>query len=308
MIRDKAKQFRGVIPPVLTPFKDDGTLDEVGLSTMVDWFCHRPVSGLFMMGGLGEWRHLDWAERERVIRISAEAAAGRLPVVPHIGGCNDVQNIIRLGKVATQVGAYAVALIIPEDIPEGPDPLFEHISSVAQAVDLPLALYDNIGSGPRSVTPDVMRRMLDAGINLVAMKYRSLRGDDMLAMVEAARGQVDVLAGAETVFLPTLAVGGVGVIGGGCNLYPGILTGIQRDFEAGRHEKAIKGQREVNRLLALSDRVSWPLAGKVVWGAWGLPVRPVTRAACERRSREAIRDVQEAFAPMKAIADQPLPA
>ncbi len=295
-------RFSGVIPPVLTPFAEDSSLDEAALSAVVDWFCHRPVGGLFMMGALGEWRHLEWPERERVIRVSVEAADGRLPVVPHIGGCDRIEQITKLGEVAVEVGVHAVALVIPEDIPEGPEPIYQHVSAVAGAVDLPLVLYDTKGTGPRSVTPDLMRRMLDDGIRVMGMKYRSLRGDDMLAMVEAAGDQVDVLAGAETVFLPTLAVGGVGVIGGGCNVYPGILAGIQRDFDAGRHPQAIAGQREVNRLLAVSSRVSWPLAGKVIWQAWGLPVQPIARAPSPRCGPEAIRQVQEIFGPMQDIA------
>lgn len=297
-----SQRFTGVIPPVLTPFTRDGALDEKALAAVLDWFCHRPIGGLFMMGGLGEWRYLDWPERERIIRVTTEVVGDRLCVVPHIGGNNDVENIVKLGKVAAEAGAYAVALIIPEDIPEGPEPIYEHISTVASAVELPLAIYDPQGSGPRSVTPDLVSRMLDDGIDLVAMKYRSLRGDDMLAMVEAVGDRTAVLAGAETVFLPTLAVGGVGVIGGGCNLYPGILAGIQRDYDAGRHDDAIAGQRRVNRLLADSSRVSWPLAGKVVWNAWGLPVEPIARAPSERCSPEAIRELQEMFRPMQDIA------
>ncbi|MBN1346642.1 MAG: dihydrodipicolinate synthase family protein [Phycisphaerae bacterium] len=295
-------QFRGIIPPVLTPFTQSGKLDEPALAAVLDWFCHRPVNGLFLTGGLGEWRHLEWAERERVMRVAAEVVDGRLPIVPHIGGCNDIENIVKLGKVAAKLRVHAAALIIPEDIPEGPEPIHDHIAAVARDVELPLALYDTQGRGPRSVTPDLMRRILDDNIQVVAMKYRAMQGDDMLAMVEAAGDRVNVLAGAETVFLPALAVGAVGVIGGGCNIYPSILAGIQRDYDAGRHDEAIEGQREVNRLLAASSRVSWPLAGKIIWQAWGLPVQPITRATCRDCSPEAIREVQKIFGPMQHIA------
>ena len=77
---------------------------------------------------------------------------------------------------------------------------------------------------------------------------------------------------------------------------------LQRDFEAGRHAEAIEGQREVNRLLETSSRVSWPLAGKAIWQAWGLPVQPVVRAPCDQCSPEAIREVQDIFGPMQDIA------
>lgn len=302
MTETTGMRFRNVIPPVLTPFTKDGALDEAALSAVIDWFCHRPVGGLFMMGALGEWRFLDWPERERIIRITVEAADGRLPVIPNIGGHDDLDEIAKLGKVAREVGALAVALITPDEIPEGPEAIYEHISAVAKVVELPLALYDPRGSGPRSVTAELMRRILDDGIKFVAMKYRSLRGDDMLDMVEAIGDEVAVLAGAETVFLPTLAVGGVGVIGGGCNIYPRVIADVQRDFNAGRHDEAVKGQRRINRLLAETRSIDWPLAGKAIWQAWGLPVEPVTRAPCERCSPEAIRALQDAFGPMQDIA------
>ena len=294
--------FTGVIPPVLTPFTRDGDVDEKGLAAVLEWFCNRPIGGLFMMGALGEWRWLDWRERERIIRITMEVVDGRLPVVTHIGGCNDIEHIVKVGQTAVEAGVHAVALVIPDDIPEGPEPIYEHISAVAKRVDLPLALYDTAGSGPRSVPASLMRRMLDEGIRIAAMKYRSLRGDDMLAMVEAAEGRANVLAGAETVFLPTLAVGGVGVIGGGCNVYPDVIAQVQRDFEAGRHAEAIIGQRRINELLETTRNVSWPLAGKVIWQAWGLPVEPIARAPSERCSPEAIRELQDMFAPMQDIA------
>jgi dihydrodipicolinate synthase/N-acetylneuraminate lyase len=302
MTNGATHRFTGIIPPVLTTFMKDGAIDERAYQAVIDWLCHRPIGGLFVMGGLGEWKYLDWAERDRMIRIAVEAADGRVPVVPHIGGVNQIDEIAKLGRTAAKVGAHAVALIAPEEIPEGPEALYQHIKAVADAVELPLALYDIHGSGPRSVTPDLMRRMLDTGIDLMAIKYRSLRGDDMLAMVETVGERVSVLAGAETVFLPTLAVGGVGVIGGGCNIYPGLLARMAEDFHAGRHEEAIAAQRRVNHLLEESDRVNWPLAGKVIWAAWGLPVQPVTRAPCERRQPEAIKKVQEVFAPLRDLA------
>jgi len=302
MIHTGTHRFAGVIPPVLTPFTQDGELDGSAYAAVIDWLCGRPIGGLFVMGGLGEWRYLDWGERDRIIRIAAEAAAGRKPLVPHIGGVNRIDEIAKLGRTAAEVGAHAVCLISPEDIPEGPEPLYRHVKAVAQSVEIPLALYDIHGTGPRSVTPDLMRRMLDEGLPLIAIKYRSLRGDDMLAMVEAAGDKVAVLAGAETVFLPTLAVGGVGVIGGGCNIYPALLAKIQQDFEAGRHTEAVAAQRRVNHLLEESDQVSWPLAGKIIWAAWGLPVQPVTRCPCERRDPRAIRRIQEIFAPLRDLA------
>ncbi len=294
--------FRDVIPPVLTPFTEDDRIDESALAEVVEWFCHRPVSGLFLTGALGEWRYLDWSERERVFRVAIDAAKGRLPVVPHIGGCNDIPNILKLAEAAADAGVYAVALVIPDDIPEGPDPIYEHITAVARATDLPLALYDTYGRGPRSVTPDLMRRLLDDGMHIVTMKYRALQGDDMLAMVEAAEGRVNVLAGAEHVFLPSLAVGAVGVIGGGCNIWPSVMAQVQKDFHAGRHDEAIQGQRRINHLLKRSSTVGWPLAGKVIWQTWGLPVQPITRAPCDNRSAEAIKALRQAFEPLADLA------
>ncbi len=296
-------KFSGIVPPVLTPFTKDGELDEAALRAVLDWFCQRPISGLFMMGGLGEWRFLSWQERDRIIRITAEVAGGRKPIVPHIAGVSQFDEIVKLAKTAAQVGAYAVALISPEDIPEGPEALYHHISTVARSVDLPIMLYDPHGSGPRSVTPALMRRMLDEGIRIIAIKYRSLRGDDMLAMVEAVEDRVAVLAGAETVFLPTLAVGGVGVVGGGCNIYPGLLARMQKDFAAGRNDLALAAQRRVNHLLDETERVSWPLSGKVVMASWGLPYELISRAPAERKSPEAIRKLQEIFAPLRDLAD-----
>jgi len=302
MAQSQAHRFTGIIPPVLTPFTTDGAIDERGYDAVIDWLCKRPIGGLFVMGGLGEWRYMSWTERERIIHLAMEATDGRLPVVPHIGGVNQIAEIAKLGKTAAKLGAFAVALISPDDIPEGPEPLYQHVKAVSDAVELPLAIYDIHGSGPRSVTPALMKRMLDDGIDIVAIKYRSLRGDDMLAMVEAAGDRVSILAGAETVFLPTLAVGGVGVIGGGCNIYPGLLKQMQDDYAAGRNQEALEAQRRVNHLLDESERVNWPLAGKVIWAAWGLPVQPVVRAPCERRDPAAIKKVQEIFAPLQYLA------
>ncbi len=296
------REFRGVIPPVLTPMNEDKSIDEKALAAVVDWFCDRPVGGLFLTGALGEWRFLEWKERERIMRVAVEVAGGRLPIVPHIGGRNDIDNIVKLGKVAEELGVHAVALVIPDDIPEGPEAIYEHVTAVARQVNLPLAFYDTAGEGPRSVPPSLLTRLLDEGIRIAAMKYRAMRGDNMLEMCQAAEGRTNVLAGAETVLLPALSVGAEGVIGGGCNIWPALMVRLMEHYEAGRNREALEDQREVNRLLDVSSQINWPLAGKVIWQSWGLPVQPYTRAPVDRSSPEKVREVQRIFEPLQELA------
>ncbi len=285
--------FRGVVVPLLTPFNESGRIDFDGLVVLIDWLLRQEIDMLFLMGGSGEWQALELRERRELIEIAIQAAGDRVPVVPNVGS-ESLSETLELRDAAVRAGAQAIGLVIPESVRPGQDALLSYFSSVCGRCPVPVMLYDPRGSGPRSPTPATVRRTLEECENVVAMKYRTTDAERMARMCREVGGELQILSGVETVYLSDLAYGATGVVGGGANLWPNLISAIGKAFADGDIERARQLQFH---LIDLNDRlgtVPWPLSGKVALRALGLPIEPIVRVELESVPREAeFRTVEE---------------
>lgn len=261
----------GVVVPMVTPFQADRRLDEAGLRAFTAWLCARPVSALFPLGGSGEYETLTLEERRRVIDIVIAVAGGRVAVIPGVGAAA-LEDTLALARYAEQRGVDGVTVVVPAAAEGDEEPVVQYLAAVAHAVTVPVILYDARGT----VTPALMRR-LGTLPRIAGIKFRSPDVRAAMRVVEAAQGRVAVMAGIETYFLPTLAVGGAGVVGGGGNLYPGLLREVRARFERGDWRGALVAQLAVDDAQRVLKRGEWPLSGKVVLAELGVPIHPVTR-------------------------------
>ncbi|MCR4315844.1 MAG: dihydrodipicolinate synthase family protein [Planctomycetes bacterium] len=267
---DYPSYFRGAIVPMMTPYSEDASeIDIPCLEKFTDWLCESNLSALFCVSGMGQWNKLTFDEKKIVIETVVKAADGRKAVIAGITSILEVpadasheellenldanaEETIQLGKFAREVGADAVAVAIPAvvetiirgdpspyDSAEAQDVLYRYYSKVDQGLDIPIAVYDRLGI----FHEDTMRKLLDRdGTNVEAMKYRTGDMTRMLLMCEVAGSRAAILTGIEFDTLPTLAVGGVGVIGGGPNCFPNLCALVVSAFEKGDLELARKAQ------------------------------------------------------------------
>jgi len=280
--------IRGVVVPLITPFKPDLSLDLDALGELTHWIIERGVDLLFPMGGSGEFRTLSIEERLDLIDCVVESAAGRVPVYPNIGA-DTVEQTLQLSRRAEKAGADGVGIVYPEAFVSSPDQINRFYRRIDSEINLPFLLYDPAGA----LEPSDARDLAGQTRHFKAMKYRTTDGERMGRMARALSGDIALLSGVETVFLQDLSIGAVGCVGGGANFYPSWLTELQRRFETGDIAGARKLQYSINAALEIVERIPWPLGGKIVLRELGLPVEPVTRVEHPRPDQADVDAVRQ---------------
>src|SRR5687768_1308300 len=134
------KRFGGIWPAVLTPLDESGKLNLGAVEQLVELFVKQQLGGLYVLGSTGQWPLLSVAERQAAAERFVKAAAGRIPVMVHVGAvCTD--DAVALARHAERIGADAVSSVAPIYYPTGPDMIFEHYRRIGAAGGLPLYLY-----------------------------------------------------------------------------------------------------------------------------------------------------------------------
>lgn len=285
------EKYHGVIPPILMPFNEDKSIDYGTLEKFIDWLCGRKVDILFAMGGSSEYQTLAMDERKKIIDILVTVNNKRKIAVAGTGAENLVKTI-ELSKYAEEKGADGIGVVVPTDIPGNDDALFDYYKAVDDAVNIPIMVYDPRGEGPHSVTPELMRKMVNELKNLVAIKYRTVNGERMGAMAREIADDISIFCGAEMVYLQDLTMGAVGCVGGGANFYPELIADVKTAFENRDMEKARQLHFKILDAIKVQSRVYWPLSGKIILQELGLPYKLITRNTPQPYTEEDVEAIR----------------
>lgn len=169
-MKDNIFKPEGVYPAMVTPFDNKGNINESALRGLVDWLIKEGVDGLFPLGSSGEFIHLTFEEKIKVMEVVVDEARDRVPVLPSVTESN-ASKCIELAKKAKEVGCSGVVIAPPYYFPISQDMLQEHYIQIAQAIyDLPIILY-NIPTFSTPISYDSVER-LSILENVVALKDR----------------------------------------------------------------------------------------------------------------------------------------
>ncbi|WP_260928730.1 4-hydroxy-tetrahydrodipicolinate synthase [Novosphingobium sp. 9] len=236
--------FSGSIPALVTPFRD-GAFDEQAFRRLVDWQIESGSSALVPCGTTGESSTLSNAEHHRVIEVCIEQAAGRVPVIAGCGS-NDTMNAVLHMTFSKKCGAAAALVVAPYYNKPSQEGLLAHFSYLAEAVDLPLILYNVPGRTVSDLKPETVcelaRRFPD---KILAIKDAS---GDLSRVTDHRMGiskQFTQLCGDDELALPFNAAGGVGCISVTANVAPALCAQFQAACAANDLEEA----RRLNDLL-----------------------------------------------------------
>src|SRR5271156_3175959 len=163
----KGRLFAGCTVALVTPFRD-GALDEPALRRLVEWHIAQGTPILSPVGTTGESPTLSHDEHERVIAVVVEAAAGRAKIMAGTGS-NSTAEAIRLTRFAARAGADAALLVAPYYNRPNQEGMFRHFAAIAEAVDIPLVLYNIPARTGRNVEPETIERLAEIG-PIVAVK------------------------------------------------------------------------------------------------------------------------------------------
>ncbi len=227
--------FSGSLVAIVTPFKR-GKLDERALGELIEWQITSGTHGIVPCGTTGESATLTHAEHERVVAFTVEVVRGRVPVVAGTGS-NSTEEAIALTKHAKAAGVDGALLITPYYNKPTQEGLFLHYKAIAEAVDLPLVLYNIPGRTGVNMMPTTIAR-LTACRTIVAVKEGSGAVQQASEIIQLCGDRLAVLAGDDALTLPVMAVGGKGVITVTANVLPGEMAELVNAFLSGRLEAA----------------------------------------------------------------------
>ena len=229
--------FKGSIVALVTPFRD-GKVDEKAYQTIIEWQIGEGTDALVPVGTTGESPTLSHAEHERVVELCIEAAAGRVPVIAGAGS-NSTEEAVMLAKHAKKAGAEGVLIVTPYYNKPSQDGLYAHFKTIADAVDIPIIIY-NIP--PRSVVDmsvDTMARLASDCPNIVGVKDATADLVRPLATRAAIGDDFDVLSGEDATVLSLMVNGGDGCISVTANVAPRACAEMHDAWAAGNTDEAI---------------------------------------------------------------------
>ena len=240
--------FHGSLVALVTPMRPDGAVDESAFASFVEWQVKQGTKGLVPVGTTGESPTLSHEEHRRVVEITIEVAAGRVPVIAGAGSNSTAEAIelVRHAKLAGADGALVVTPYYNKPTQEG---LFLHYIAIADAVDLPIVIY-NIP--PRSVVDMSVETMarLAKHPNIVGVKDATANLTRPLHTRRACGTDFVQLSGEDHTALAFLAAGGQGCISVTANIAPRLCSEMHQAWAEGRLSDAMAIQA---RLLPLHD-------------------------------------------------------
>jgi len=229
----KGEQFAGLTVALVTPFKG-GEVDYEALGRLVDWHIDQGTDGLAPVGTTGESPTLDHEEHERVIAAVVERARGRLKVMPGTGS-NSTREALRLTKFAKKAGADGALMVGPYYNKPTQEGYYRHFATVAEAVDLPIVLYNIPGRTGSNILPETIARLARLPA-IVAIKEATGSMDQASAI--AALCDLTILSGDDSLTLPLLSIGGRCVVSVVGNIVPRDMKALLHAFDAGKFAEA----------------------------------------------------------------------
>jgi 4-hydroxy-tetrahydrodipicolinate synthase len=240
--------FKGSLVALITPMRDDGSVDEKAFERFVDWQISEGTHGVVPVGTTGESPTLSHDEHKRVVEIAIAVAKGRVPVIAGAGS-NSTAEAIDLTRHAKEAGADAALVVTPYYNKPTQEGLYLHFKAIADAVDLPIIIY-NIP--PRSVVDMSVETMarLARHPNIVGVKDATANLARPLHTRRECGPAFCQLSGEDHTALAFLAAGGVGCISVTGNVAPRMLSTMHESWADGDTKGAMAIQ---DRLLPLHD-------------------------------------------------------
>ncbi len=240
--------FKGSLVALITPMRADGSIDEKACADFVDWQIKEGTGGVVPVGTTGESPTLTHDEHKRVTDIAVEVAAGRVPVIAGTGS-NSTAEAIALTRHAKQAGADAALIVTPYYNKPTQEGMYLHFSAIADAVDLPIIIY-NIP--PRSVIDMSVETMgrLARHRNIVGVKDATANLARPLHTRRACGPEFCQLSGEDHTALAFLAAGGHGCISVTANVAPRLCAEMHAAWADGRMAEAMAIQ---DRMVPLHD-------------------------------------------------------
>ncbi len=287
-------EIKGAITAIITPFKD-GLFDEKAYEGLIDWQIREGIHGLVPCGTTGEASTLDYEEHYRVIEVAVKAVNKRVPVIAGTGSNSTVETI-EITKKAKELGADAALIVTPYYNKPTQEGLYRHYKAVAEAVDIPIVLYNVPGRTSVNMLPSTVARLAEVK-NIVAIKEATGDMKQVSEIIRLCGDRLSVISGDDFTTLTLLALGGKGVISVSSNVAPGLVAEMLNAWDKGDIKRARDIHYRLEPLNAAMFIETNPIPAKTALAMMGKISEELRMPLCEisKANRDKLEGVLKAM-------------
>ena len=240
--------LKGALTALITPFDKNGNVAEKTLCDLVEWQVKQGINGIVPVGTTGESPTLSYQEHKRVIELCVRQVAKRVPVIAGAGS-NSTKEAVELAEFAEKAGADAVLVVTPYYNKPNQRGMYQHFSTVAKAISIPLVIYNIPGRSVIDMTADTMAKLHHDCKNIIGVKDATGKIERVSEQREKCGKDFVQLSGDDSTALGFNAQGGVGCISVTSNIAPKQCAEL---FQACRENNFAKALELNDRLMPLN--------------------------------------------------------
>ncbi|EOS58346.1 dihydrodipicolinate synthase [Anaerotruncus sp. G3(2012)] len=293
----------GIIPPIITPFDENGRIDYPALAKMAVHLVDNGVHGLFPFGTTGEFYAVSDEEYVKAIETVRDAVAGKTnrygKPIQLIAGCSHIttREVVRLIKLVEGVGGYdAVSVLTPMFVSQTQDELYAYYKTIADSTTMPVIMYNNLPKTNVTITPATAARLAKDCGNIIGVKDST--GDmtntgEYLRLTMEERDHFNVMMGRDTLIYAALHYGCSGAVASCANVAPRVVADIYDKFMDGDWKGALEAQYRLAPLRIACGMGTFPEVIKEGLVLQGIPVGKCLEPIAELRpdEKEKLRQV-----------------
>ncbi len=281
---------------LITPFKEDGSVDYPALMRMVDHLVQNGADFLCVLGTTAETPTLTTEEKREITRLVVERVNGRIPIILGCGG-NNTQAVIDSLKNDDFTGIDAILSVVPYYNKPSQEGIYQHYKAIAESTDLPIVLYNVPGRTGVNMTAETTLRIARDFKNVIAIKEASGNITQMDDIIKNKPENFDVISGDDGITFPLITLGAVGVISVIGNAFPKEFSRMTRLALQGDYANALKIHHSFTELFSLLFVDGNPAGVKAMLNAMGmienrlrLPLVP-TRITTFEKMRQILQEL-----------------
>ena len=290
------RRFKGMGVALITPFKEDGSVDYPALMRMVDHLVQNGADFLCVLGTTAETPTLTTEENREITRLVVERVNGRIPIMLGCGG-NNTQAVIDSLKNDDFTGIDAILSVVPYYNKPSQEGIYQHYKAIAESTDLPIVLYNVPGRTGVNMTAETTLRIARDFKNVIAIKEASGNITQMDDIIKNKPENFDVISGDDGITFPLITLGAVGVISVIGNAFPKEFSRMTRLALQGDYANALKIHHSFTELFSLLFVDGNPAGVKAMLNAMGmienrlrLPLVP-TRITTFEKMRQILQEL-----------------
>ncbi len=266
----KQKEFAGVFPYLVSPVGAGGEILEEVFRNLIEHLIREGVHGLTPLGSTGEFAYLTWPQRKRIVEVTVEAAAGRVPIVAGVAHTS-IREAVRQAKEVEALGADGILAIMDSYFPVPPQGVAAYFRSVAEAVSCPIVLYTNPSFSGTNLSPAVLEELAKTP-NIRYLKDASANTGNLLTTMNEMGARIKIFSASAHIPLSVMMLGGVGWMSGPACVIPRQSVLLYNLACARRWDEAIVLQKRLWNINRIFQKYALAACIKACLQLQGFPV------------------------------------